>query len=107
MKKLIVAFALLVSSVCAMAQSESFNNPELKKQWMCENESKVVMWTFGMKSRGMTKENMFAVQPLPEDWSAERKEQINRMIDQVMKSTKSPQSYVREYMDLCLKRVAS
>lgn len=104
MKKLIAAALLLLSSVGAFGQSESFNNPELKKQWMCENETKVVLWVLKMKVAGMTKERMLAMEPLPEDWSEARKKEIDKLIDQVFASTKSPQSYAREYMDLCLKR---
>lgn len=104
MKKLIAAFLLLVASMTAGAQSESFNNPQLKKQWMCENEAKVVMWIQVMKARGATKEQMLAFQPIPEGWSDERREQVNKLIDQGLATTKSPQAYIREYMDLCLNR---
>lgn len=107
MKKLIAAAILLVMSMGAFGQSESFNNPELKKHWMCENETKVVLWVLKMKSMGMTKERMLAFEPLPENWSAARKAEINTVIDRVMKSTQSPQSYAREYIDLCMKRVSS
>lgn len=107
MKKLIAAALLLFSSVGAFGQSESFNNPLLKKQWMCENETKIVVYVLVQKHSGVTKEKMLADMPFPEYWSADRREFLNTIIDQIYASTKTPQAYSREYMDLCLKRVAS
>lgn len=104
MKKLIAAAILLLGSMGAFGQSESFNNPELKKQWMCENETKVVLYILKMKHSGVSKERMLKAEPLPKDWSDERKATVNRIIDQVYATTKTPQVFAREYLDQCMKR---
>ena len=107
MKKLIAALAITLAlfSPVTWWQSEAFKNPDITRQRVCENETKIVLYVLKMKVSGVSKERMLKAEPLPAHWSKEQKARVMAIIDQVYASHEKPQKYAYDYFNACMKRV--